>query len=40
MSTGAHVLVVDDDEDILKLLTMRLRAKGFELPQLAPPSRR
>lgn len=31
MSTGAHVLVVDDDEDILKLLTMRLRAKGFRI---------
>ena len=28
MAAGAHVLVVDDDEDILKLLTMRLRAKG------------
>jgi two-component system response regulator GlrR len=28
---GAHVLVVDDDEDILKLLTMRLRAKGFRV---------
>ena len=28
---GAHVLVVDDDEDILKLLTMRLRAKGFRI---------
>jgi two-component system response regulator GlrR len=31
MATGAHVLVVDDDEDILKLLTMRLRAKGFRI---------
>jgi len=28
---GAHVLVVDDDEDILKLLTMRLRARGFRV---------
>jgi len=31
MTTTAHVLVVDDDEDILKLLTMRLRAKGFRI---------
>ena len=31
MAAGAHVLVVDDDEDILKLLTMRLRAKGFRI---------
>ena len=31
MNVGAHVLVVDDDEDILKLLTMRLRAKGFRI---------
>ncbi len=31
MNTGAHVLVVDDDVDILKLLTMRLRAKGFRV---------
>ncbi|MBS1144992.1 MAG: response regulator [Proteobacteria bacterium] len=31
IATGAHVLVVDDDEDILKLLTMRLRAKGFRI---------
>jgi two-component system response regulator GlrR len=28
---GAHVLVVDDDEDILRLLTMRLRARGFRV---------
>lgn len=31
MNTGAHVLVVDDDDDILRLLTMRLRAKGFRI---------
>jgi two-component system, NtrC family, response regulator GlrR len=31
MASSAHVLVVDDDEDILKLLTMRLRAKGFRI---------
>jgi two-component system response regulator GlrR len=28
---GAHVLAVDDDEDILRLLTMRLRARGFRV---------
>lgn len=28
---SAHVLVVDDDEDILRLLTMRLRARGFRV---------
>lgn len=28
---GAHVLVVDDDEDILRLLTMRLQARGFRV---------
>lgn len=28
---GAHILVVDDDEDILRLLTMRLRARGFRV---------
>ena len=30
-AVGAHVLVVDDDEDILRLLTMRLRARGFRV---------
>jgi two-component system response regulator GlrR len=30
-SGGAHVLVVDDDEDILRLLTMRLQARGFRV---------
>ncbi|MDP3539573.1 MAG: sigma 54-interacting transcriptional regulator [Azonexus sp.] len=28
---GAHILVVDDDEDILRLLAMRLRARGFRV---------
>ena len=28
---GAHILVVDDYEDILRLLTMRLRARGFRV---------
>ena len=28
---GAHVLVVDDDDDILRLLTMRLKARGFRV---------
>ena len=26
-----HILVVDDDEDILRLLTMRLQARGFRV---------
>ena len=30
-AVGAHVLVVDDDEDILRLLTMRLKARGFRV---------
>ena len=30
-SSGAHILVVDDDEDILRLLAMRLRARGFRV---------
>jgi len=34
-SAGAHVLVVDDDPDILRLLTMRLRARGFRITQAA-----
>ena len=29
--SGAHILVVDDDEDILRLLSMRLRARGFRV---------
>ena len=28
---AAHVLVVDDDEDILRLLVMRLKARGFRV---------
>ena len=31
MNTAAHILVVDDDEDILRLLSMRLRARGFRI---------
>lgn len=31
MVPGAHILVVDDDEDILRLLTMRLNARGFRV---------
>ena len=31
MSRKAHVLVVDDDEDILRLLSMRLQARGFRI---------
>lgn len=34
-TAGAHVLVVDDDEDILRLLTMRLRARGFRISAVA-----
>lgn len=29
--SGAHILVVDDDEDILRLLSIRLRARGFRV---------
>ena len=29
--SGPHILVVDDDEDILRLLSMRLRARGFRV---------
>ena len=32
---GAHILVVDDDEDILRLLTMRLHARGFRVTSVA-----
>ena len=31
MSTGAHILVVDDDPDLLKLLSMRLTAAGYRV---------
>ena len=34
-SHGAHILVVDDDEDILRLLTMRLHARGFRVTSVA-----
>ena len=30
-SGGAHILVVDDDEDILRLLSVRLRARGLRV---------
>jgi len=29
--SGAHILVIDDDHDILRLLSMRLRARGFRV---------
>ena len=32
---GAHVLIVDDDEDILRLLSIRLRARGFRVSTAA-----
>jgi len=35
MMGGAHVLVVDDDEDILRLLAMRLQARGFRVTAAA-----
>ncbi|MCE1240624.1 MAG: sigma 54-interacting transcriptional regulator [Azonexaceae bacterium] len=28
---GAHIQIVDDDEDILRLLTLRLQARGFRV---------
>lgn len=28
---GAHILVIDDDEDILRLLSMRLKASGYRV---------
>ncbi|HJW25202.1 MAG TPA: sigma 54-interacting transcriptional regulator [Rhodocyclaceae bacterium] len=31
MSAGAHILIVDDDEDILRLLTMRLLTRAFRV---------
>jgi len=30
---GAHILIIDDDEDIRRLLTMRLQARGFRITQ-------
>ena len=34
-SAVAHILVVDDDEDILRLLSIRLRARGFRVSTAA-----
>ena len=31
MSSGAHILVVDDDPDLLKLLSMRLSNAGYRV---------
>jgi two-component system response regulator GlrR len=31
MNAGEHILVVDDDEDILRLLSIRLRARGYRV---------
>ena len=31
MTSGAHILVVDDDPDLLKLLSMRLAAAGYRV---------
>jgi two-component system response regulator GlrR len=33
--TGAHLLVVDDDADMLRLLTMRLNAAGYRVSAVA-----
>jgi two-component system response regulator GlrR len=35
ITSGAHILVVDDDEDILRLLSIRLRARGFRVSTAA-----
>ena len=35
VSAGAHVLVVDDDADLLRLLTMRLQAAGHRVSAVA-----
>ncbi|MCL2344329.1 MAG: sigma 54-interacting transcriptional regulator [Desulfobulbus sp.] len=34
-SQGAHILIVDDDEDILRLLAIRLKARGFRVSAVA-----
>jgi two-component system response regulator GlrR len=34
-ATGAHLLVVDDDADMLRLLTMRLNAAGYRVSAVA-----
>ncbi|HZY19807.1 MAG TPA: sigma 54-interacting transcriptional regulator [Ramlibacter sp.] len=35
MSTGARILVVDDDADMLRLLSMRLHAAGYQVSAVA-----
>ncbi len=35
MSSGARLLIVDDDADLLKLLSMRLEAAGYEVTAVA-----
>ena len=35
MSTGAHILVVDDDPDLLRLLSMRLSGAGYRVTATA-----
>ena len=35
MSTGAHILVVDDDPDLLRLLSMRLTGAGYRVTATA-----
>jgi two-component system response regulator GlrR len=35
LAAGAHILVVDDDDDILRLLSIRLRARGFRVSTAA-----
>lgn len=35
LATGAHLLVVDDDADMLRLLTMRLNAAGYRVSAVA-----
>jgi two-component system, NtrC family, response regulator GlrR len=35
MNTGAHILVVDDDPDLLRLLSMRLSGAGYRVTATA-----
>jgi two-component system response regulator GlrR len=35
MSTGARILLVDDDADMLRLLSMRLQAAGYQISAVA-----
>jgi two-component system response regulator GlrR len=35
MSTGARILLVDDDADMLRLLSMRLQAAGYQITAVA-----